>query len=97
MTERELQQAVLELARLLRWSCYHTFDSRRSEHGWPDLVLVRPPRLVAAELKSEQGRLTPAQLGWLDLLRQVPGVETAEWRPRDWIDGTIEQTLRRAA
>ena len=82
-TEKEFQQMVLDLAGYLGWTCYHTFDSRRSQPGFPDLVLVRPPRLVFAELKSERGRTTPQQQEWLDLLEGTPA-ETYLWRPADW-------------
>ena len=97
MSERELQQAVLDCARLFGWRAYHTFDSRRSARGFPDVVLVRPPRLLAAELKAEHGRLTLEQHRWLDALRACPGVEAVEWRPHDWTSGAIERALRRVA
>jgi hypothetical protein len=51
MTEKQLQGAVVELAKRLGYLVYHTFDSRRSNPGWPDLVLCKPPRLIFAELK----------------------------------------------
>ena len=33
----------------------------RSERGWPDLALVRPPRFLLAELKTDKGMTTPSQ------------------------------------
>jgi hypothetical protein len=81
---------VIELAQWYRWKVYHTFDSRRSTAGWPDLAMTRsgirnnPARLVLAELKSAKGRLTPEQMDWLFTLGQVPHVETYCWRPADW-------------
>jgi hypothetical protein len=33
---------------------YHTFDSQHSAAGFPDLVMARGRRLVAAELKTER-------------------------------------------
>ena len=64
MTERDLQDAVMEMAKLLGWRCVH-FRPARTLHGewrtaieghagFPDLVLLRPPRLVFAELKSKK-------------------------------------------
>ena len=53
--ERELLAAVIDLARLRRWLCYHTHDSRHSAAGFPDLLLVRGRRLMAAELKTARG------------------------------------------
>jgi hypothetical protein len=48
------------------WRRYHTLYSKGSDAGFPDLVLARPPRLIVAELKTEAGRVTLAQQGWLD-------------------------------
>ena len=90
--EKDFQAQVLDLARLCGWLCYHTHDSRRSAPGFPDLVLVRPPRLVFAELKSEEGKLRPEQRAWLKTLAsctQAP--ESYMWRPRDL--EAIQRTL----
>ncbi len=65
--------------------------------GTPDLIMAGNGRLVIAELKSHTGKLGPGQDEWLEALRQVDGVEVFLWKPTDWIDGTIEQTLGRAA
>ena len=48
---------VVDLARTLGWRVYHTYDSRRSQPGFPDLVLVRE-RILFLELKSETGKLS---------------------------------------
>ena len=82
--ECDFQAQVQDLARLCGWRTYHTYDSRRSPEGYPDLCMVRSPRLVYAELKSERGKLTPAQLEWLAELREIAGVETYVFRPSDW-------------
>jgi hypothetical protein len=58
----------------------------RSERGWPDLALVRPPRLVLAELKTDKGMTTPAQDEWLALLGACHGIEVYQWRPADFND-----------
>lgn len=92
MTEAELQGWVATSARMLGWLVYHTYDSRRSEAGYPDTTLVRGSRLVYAELKSMRGKVTAAQQQWLDALRRVPGVEVYVWRP-DELD-TILDILR---
>lgn len=83
MTEKAWQQQVLEISTLCRWQHFHVFDSRRSDPGWPDLVLVRAPELLVAELKTDRGRLTPQQAQWLDRLAAC-GVEAHVWRPRDF-------------
>lgn len=73
-SEAAFQEQVLALARLYQWRCYHTHDSRRSQPGFPDLVMVRPPRLVFAELKTEKGRVGREQAAWLAALGDVAEV-----------------------
>ncbi|MDP9439871.1 MAG: VRR-NUC domain-containing protein [Actinomycetota bacterium] len=92
-TEKEFQAQVLDLARRSGWCCYHTHDSRRSAPGFPDLVLVRAPVVVFAELKTETGKVRPEQRDWLAALKRCEGVEARLWRPRDWPE--IEEVLRR--
>jgi len=97
MSEDELLEAVLTLAKLLRWRRYHVRNSRagiiQGDTGFPDLVLVRPPRIMFVELKAAKGRLRPGQGDWLSYLLGCPGVEVAIWKPSDWLDGTIERAL----
>jgi hypothetical protein len=82
-TEGSWQGQVVEAAQLLGWRTYHTFDSRRSDAGFPDLVLVRRPRVIFVELKSDRGRLTDDQRAWLEALGGCR-VERYVWRPADW-------------
>lgn len=94
VSERDFQQQVLDVARLYGWRVFHAFDSRRSEPGFPDLVLVRGDRLIFAELKSRNGRLEAEQLEWLGALDAVSTVESVCWRePDSWPD--IEEALKR--
>ena len=83
MTEREWQAQVVEAATLTRWRHYHAYDSRRSDPGWPDLVLVRDTELLFVELKTELGRVSPDQRAWLDALAAA-GAEVHVWRPTDF-------------
>lgn len=102
-SERELQDAVTGLAGVLGWRWVHfrparTVDGWRTPvegdgAGWPDLFMVRSGRIIAAELKSSSGRLSPAQDAWLGRL-ELAGVETHVWRPDDWRSGAIEAALR---
>lgn len=95
MSEAELQASVVDLAQRLGWRCYHTYDSRRSGPGFPDLMMVRNGRMVIAELKRQGRYPRPAQRAWLDDLRQVSGnITVAVWRPSDWFCGEIERILR---
>lgn len=79
-SEKEWQDEVIKAATLGGWAYYHTHDSRRSVAGFPDLVLVRVPELVVAELKTVKGRIRPEQQEWLDGLAAC-GIETHLWRP----------------
>lgn len=65
VSEAQFQDQVLHIAELYGWLAYHTHDSRRSQPGFPDLVLLRAPELVFAELKVEKGRLRPEQERWV--------------------------------
>lgn len=91
MSERALQNMIIQVATLLGWKTYHTFDSRRSSPGWPDLVLCKAPRLLIRELKTEHGRLRAEQLHWLKALQDC-GMDAKVWRPSDWEE--IVQTLQ---
>jgi hypothetical protein len=94
--ESSFQTRVLKLARLLGWQLqYHTHDSFRSASGFPDLVLVKPPRCLFAELKADDAprRLPLEQEAWHDALSRCPGIEAYVWRPRDW--RAIEKILSR--
>ncbi len=102
MTELDLMAGVLDLARVLGWTRAH-FRPGRTAHGWrtavsgdgvgfPDLVLVRPPRIVVAECKAQTGRTTTAQTRWLSDLAAC-GLDVYTWRPTDYPDG-IAAVLR---
>lgn len=82
MTEKAWQGNVVTVARLNGWWVHHHHDSRRSEPGFPDLVLLRPPELLMVELKTDRGRVTPEQRKVLDML-EACGVEAHVWRPAD--------------
>ncbi len=92
-TEKQFQAQVVGLARLCGWRVYHTHDSRRSEPGFPDLVLLKGVRAVVAELKVGRNTTTAEQREWLAAWRAA-GVETYEWRPADW--PAIERLLTEA-
>jgi len=92
--EKELLNNVLELTKILHWRRAH-FRPAMTKHGWrtpvqadgkgfPDLILVRPPRLVVVELKRDVGNPSVFQEAWLLGFRGIPGVEVYVWRPVDW-------------
>jgi hypothetical protein len=89
VSEADFQLTIRSWARLGGWLVYCTYDSRRSPHGYPDLVLVHAVRgwCVFAENKSATGRLRPDQHTWLSALAAVatvsPRLAVCLWRPVD--------------
>jgi len=81
MTEAELQRLVTEAAEMAGWLVFHDNDSRRNVAGFPDLVLVKPPRVAFVELKSETGRLRAEQTTWLEALEVCETVSSGVVRP----------------
>ena len=94
--EKELQAWVLEAAITTGWLGYHTHDSRRSESGFPDLVLARE-RTMFRELKisSAPSVVTAEQRVWLHRLRAA-GQDADVWTLADW-PTRIMQELRSTA
>ena len=93
MTEAELESAVRDLLALYRLYGYHTQDSRRSQPGFPDWVIVSVNGVLWRELKSETGELSTHQRQWRNLLIAA-GQDWAVWKPRDLRSGRIEQELQ---
>jgi len=104
ITEEAFKAQILKLAGYLGWRTAH-FRPAMTKRGWrtavqgdgagfPDLVLVRPPRLIFAELKSAKGKPSPEQVAWLSCLWECEreSLETYVWRPAD-----IEEIERRLA
>jgi VRR-NUC domain len=91
LAERDFMATVREAATVTGWLVYHTYRSKRSPSGFPDLVFVRD-RIVFAELKATTTRVTSEQRRWLDALADAGG-EVYLWRPDDWPE--IERVLGR--
>ncbi len=93
--EEDYLTQILELAHLRGWLCYHTRDSRRSNAGFPDLVMVRDGRIIIAEVKRQRGRLDAQQEAWITGLMAVAipsRLEVHVWRPSDFAE--VEKVLR---
>lgn len=117
--EQAFQQQVIDLAHIYGWRVAH-FRAAMTARGWrtpveadgagfPDLVLVRPPEVIFAELKAARGTLTPAQREWIAALTLVEeGIahrtgsgddpasrifEVNVWRPADF--DTVHARLAR--
>jgi hypothetical protein len=97
MTEQQLLSNVLELCSVLGLLAYHTYDSRRSQSGFPDLVIVGRHNILFVELKRQGGRLSREQRQWGEAIgaTAVWGRHDYHvWRPHEWQTGEIEETLR---
>lgn len=101
-SEAEFQRAFLALAKTFGWLTAHFRASKNAAGRWqtavqgdgagfPDTILVRGKRLIAAELKVGKNKTTPEQDEWLEAFKGT-GAETFVWYPADW--STIEETLR---
>ena len=106
ITEAEWQRTVIAYAKARGWRVAHfprsyvggkpmtavTVDGA----GWPDLTMVRDGRIVFAELKTEQGRVSPEQTTWISDLMRVQarsgGLSVVIWRPSD--QDEMEEVLK---
>ena len=83
-SEREFQASITRVVAVFGGLVYHTYDSRRSAMGYPDLtILTLDRRVIFAELKNDRGRLTEDQRVWLEAL---PDHQAYLWRPDDFDD-----------
>lgn len=95
-TEKDFTSRVRVEAESAGWQLvYHTWNSRHSAAGFPDLVMVKGKRLIFAELKMNlprkpKGKLSSHQEEWLEGLAQVPGVEVYTWWYPDNVDEILE-------
>lgn len=106
MTEAQLQDRIVDLARTLGWRAAH-FRPAQTKHGWrtacqydaegwPDLFLVHPLSgdKVAAEVKTwaRRNSMSEAQANWLCDLRRI-GMDTYVWTERDWDDVIVPRLV----
>lgn len=91
MSEAQLQAAVLDLCKLRGLYAYHTHDSRRSQAGFPDLVIAGFHGHLFRELKAGRGRTSAAQANWLH--RLGASGDAAIWTPADLRSGRIQKEL----
>lgn len=68
------------VARMFGFRVYHTLRSKGSQPGFPDWTLARE-RVVFLELKTETGKVSDHQAGWLQALNAA-NVEAYVVRPR---------------
>lgn len=94
MTERDFQRKVTDLCDYLGLFWYHNPDSRRSNAGFPDLVILGDHHLIFAELKTDRGKVTVEQARWMIRMERA-GEVAFVWRPAQW--PTIEAYLKSMA
>ena len=72
ISEEDFRQGISEAATLQGWMVYHTYDSRRSNEGWPDLFMIHPAkmRIVILETKAMKTKTTAKQKVWIKALQK---------------------------
>lgn len=88
----EFLPAVVSFAERTGWRVYHPDKAkvRPGKHitpgsrGFPDLVLVKPPRLVFLELKAQRGTRRPEQIEWMLDLQRVTEVQAFFAKPSEF-------------
>jgi len=83
-SEKQFAGEVVRLCKARHKRVYFTLHSKGSPEGWPDLVILDPPWMYIRELKTDTGRLTPAQTDTLDALKRCLYIDVGIWRPQDW-------------
>lgn len=98
MTEAELLGQVVKLAERYRVYLAHWPDSRRmiGVPGYPDVTLAGTSGFMLAELKDQDGEVSPAQRRWKWQLQRC-GIRWELWRPADLESGHIEETIKALA
>ncbi len=92
-SEAEFQKEVINLAKMLKWRVAHFRASLNQRGEWQtavaadgagftDLVIVRE-RVIFAELKAENGKLSLEQEEWIAWLKGAKQ-EVYVWRPSNW-------------
>jgi hypothetical protein len=95
LTEKQLQKQVRGFAEDMGWRVAVTWTSLHSPRGWPDLFMVRGKEFCAIELKTELGKVSDYQAGWLRALAALPGARfVGVIRPSDWYKGKLDKVIR---
>jgi hypothetical protein len=88
MTEQQLTDTVVELAKFHGWKVVHFLPAKlrgkwrtpvQGDIGSPDLLLARRGVVLLVELKTEKGRVMPAQNEWAAAIGAIYRL----WRPSD--------------
>ena len=112
MSEEDLAKCIIGAAQRLGWHVKRdppwraTGEKDDPRVGFPDLVMLRDGEMIVAELKGERGRLSKAQLDWLNQFALLAVAEPYQghpivgqisvcvWRPSDWLSGRVLELLQ---
>lgn len=86
MSEREFQKHVVDGLKQRGFIVWVVPNMRMTVAGLPDVIAVHPDRapLLMWELKTQKGRIRPAQKAALACLMKIPGIDARIVRPSDW-------------
>lgn len=91
-SEREWQTILQEGLKREGWAWQHIYKMKTARGnwrtsttavGWPDLVAMRGPYVLALEVKADRGVLGADQLTWLKRFADIPTGLVWVLRPRD--------------
>ena len=96
ISEEDWERTVLDLVHTFGYTAAGFRSARRLDGTWvtpvkgdgtgfPDWIFAKEDSpLIAVELKSDKGTLSPRQIYWRKILCKVPGIIYVIWRPCDY-------------
>jgi Holliday junction resolvase len=102
LSERQWQSTITKRLTEEGYRHQHVYRLRTSDgnwrtsttaKGWPDIVALRGPYLLAIECKGPAGRIEPGQIEWLESFAEIPtgrgwllAPDRTDWQAlADWI------------
>ena len=85
ITHRAIDECIRKACQMKGYLHYHTHDSRYSQPGFPDWILMTPHAVWAIEVKVGKDRLSRAQADWLDAFKNA-GFSIAVIREKNFHD-----------
>lgn len=92
LSERAWQSILQDALTREGWGWNHIYRMRTASGqwrtsttavGWPDLVAIRPPHILALEVKADRGVIAPEQIEWLKRFAAIPTGLAWVLRPKD--------------
>ena len=87
LSERDFQAHVVAGLRQRGWLVFVVPDMRKTLAGLPDILAIHAGRdvLLAYELKTMSGRVSPLQRAVIEIMAGIPGIDARVIRPSDWL------------